>query len=140
MVKDSVDNCIITGYLLKKLNMPITETAAYKMGIINEKGQKIKAPETNEEKMAYMPLDEYVIAIKNALGSKLDIIDSSIFLQKQNQLQLEDVIKLYETEIALKLQLKDRIKDFYQTIKEAQKQGLPDIVIEKIILECLKEC
>ena len=53
--------------LLKRLTTPFDETDAYELGIIDEKGKRIKKPQTKEEKDAYDLVDRFVFNIKRLI-------------------------------------------------------------------------
>jgi len=50
--------------LLKRLTTPFDETEAYALGIIDERGKKLRSPKTPEEKDAYDLIDRFVFNIK----------------------------------------------------------------------------
>lgn len=62
----TVDLFFIYSFL-KRLVTPFKESDAYKLGIIDEKGNKIKDPETNKEEDAYGYLDRLVFNIKKLI-------------------------------------------------------------------------
>lgn len=138
MVKDCVEVGTITGYLIDRITKPIEETQAYKLGIINEQGKKIKEPETLEEKSAYTAADIYINNIKSMLGNKIDIINGALYLEKEAQTLKEnqDSVKLYEHEIQTKEIISNTIKDLKTAVADAKEKGLSTSLIEKIILDC----
>jgi len=62
---------------LRLLTMPWEKTAAFKMGIVDENGNRIKKPETSEEKEAYTIFHRLVFNIRRLL-SKIPIGKSTI--------------------------------------------------------------
>ena len=50
--------------LLKRLTTPFDETEAYALGLIDERGKKLRSPKTPEEKDAYDLVDRFVFNIK----------------------------------------------------------------------------
>lgn len=52
---------------LKRLTTPFEKTDAYKLGIIDKRGNKIKDPETSEEEDAYGYFDRLVFNIKKLI-------------------------------------------------------------------------
>lgn len=59
---------IIVFRILKKLTTPFDKTQAYKLGLIDKKGKKIKNAETDAEKKAMTLLDRLVLNLKRLLG------------------------------------------------------------------------
>ena len=59
-----VANLIFTYSFLKRLVTPFNETDAYKLGIIDERGKKIKSPKTTEELNSYSTFERLVFNIK----------------------------------------------------------------------------
>lgn len=53
---------------LRLLTMPYEKTAAFKMGIIDKDGKKLKKPETSEEKAAYNTFHKLVLNIRRLIG------------------------------------------------------------------------
>jgi hypothetical protein len=53
---------------LRLLTMPWRKTEAYKQGIIDNKGNKLKKPETSKEKNAYNTFHKLVFNIRRLLG------------------------------------------------------------------------
>ena len=49
----STIDTVIVFRILKKLTTPFDKTPAYKLGLIDKKGKKIKNAETDEEKREY---------------------------------------------------------------------------------------
>lgn len=61
-----VDN-IIAGKLLKMLVTPFEETKAFKLGLIDENGIKVRSAKTSEEETAYNYLTRFIFNIKKIL-------------------------------------------------------------------------
>lgn len=62
---------------LRLLTMPWVKTAAYKEGVIDDDGNKLKKPETADEKKAYTSFHKLVFNIRRLLG-KLPLGKSTI--------------------------------------------------------------
>jgi hypothetical protein len=77
--KENIDN-IITYIFIKKLVTPITKSAAYRMGLVNNAGRMVKKAETPEEKNAFTLLDKLIFKLKRLLGSKLINLNSFLYL------------------------------------------------------------
>lgn len=139
MINDSVKNSIVTGYLMDKLDTPITEMAAYKLGLIDEKGNKIKLPKTLEEKSAFTVLDQYIVDLKQALGIKLDLINSSTYMNMEEVIPLEEYATRYENELSTKKQIQRIVNELKQVFAESYQKGLSSNTIEKLIIQSLDD-
>lgn len=80
---------VYTFRFLKLLVTKFEDTNAYKLGLIDGNGVKIKKPETSEEKSAYNPFHRLVFNIKKLLAkapggsSKLATYAAALFLIKE---------------------------------------------------------
>ena len=140
MIKDSVQNSIISTFLIQKLNEPITESQAYKLGIVNEHGKKIKDPETLEELNSYTLWDEYVFNIKQVVKEQLPLINNQIYLNNQKiheEFNKEEYTKKYVLENSLKESFKQITDNFSSCINDALQKGLTIKEIEKILFEII---
>ena len=139
MVKETIDKSITLGYLMSSLAMPITDMEAYKLRIVNESGKRIKIPETNEEKAAYGPTEEYLITIKECLGKKIDMINSSVNMHLESEVSLDQYSKLYESTMNLKDEFSRIGRELNQTVVNAYQSGISRCVIEKLIIDSIIE-
>lgn len=73
-------------FLTQQLNKNFTDFEAYKLGVINEKGDKIKEPVTEQELAAYSSETKTIIKIKKYLGSKLDLINQTAILENASKI------------------------------------------------------
>lgn len=125
-----VDN-LIAYRILSMLVTPFTDTKAYKLGIIDDKGNNLKKTstfKTSEERDAYSYLHRLVFNMKKILGrlpggdSKLKNIIAALFLVKEyyyskdrtTSLMEERMLRLVEQEVTLAeetLQLKHFLED-----------------------------
>jgi hypothetical protein len=75
---------------IKRLVTPFDETDAFKLGIIDEKGKKIKDPKTREEEESYGYFDRLVFNIKKLVEkvpggrSKLGSYAAALFLIRES--------------------------------------------------------
>ena len=86
---------VYTLRFLRLLTTPWDETGAYKMGIIDDEGKKIKKPTTSAEKEVYNTFHRLVFSIKRLVNkipggkSKLGSYAAALFLIKE-KLELSD--------------------------------------------------
>jgi len=62
----------VTYRIIRMLATPIENSDAYKMGIVNADGKKIKNPTTSSEKDAYSLLQRFVFKVQRALVKSPD--------------------------------------------------------------------
>lgn len=109
-------------FLLTILNKNYKDFEAYKLGIINENGDKIKEPITEHEQAAYSPETKTILKIKKYLGPKLDLINQTAILESAAKLNYNKenhkVVLQYEQKI------NNIIADLHKTIEEGLKEGL----------------
>jgi hypothetical protein len=109
-------------FLTNQLNKAFTDFEAYKLGIINEKGDKIKEPITEQEKAAYSPETKTILKIKKYLGSKLDLINQTAILESASKLNYnKNNHKLF---LEYEQKINDIFAQLHETTDKAIKEGL----------------
>ena len=88
---------------LRLLTTSFDDTTAFRLGIIDEKGKKLKKPQTSEEKSAYNTFHRLVFSLKKLLAkvpggsSKIASYAAALLLLKEHdQLSDETIEKLVE--------------------------------------------
>lgn len=132
-----VAESFIMGYVMSKLSEKIFESPAFKMGLIDESGNMIKKAETLEEQLAFSSVDAYVLKLKKLLGNKIELLNTSIYLEKAVETSVVP-IELYEKEVQFKSEMNNWVKHFFVMAEKAYENNLPTPVIEKIILEAFQ--
>lgn len=80
---------VYTFRFLKLLVTPFEKTNAFKLGLIDDKGKKLRKPETTEEKSAYNPFHRIVFNIKKLIAkapggsTRIASYASALFLIKE---------------------------------------------------------
>ena len=75
---------VYTLRFLKLLTTSFNKTKAFKMGLIDAKGKKLRSPETTDEKAAYTLFHRLVYNIKKLIpGGKIGSLASALFLLKE---------------------------------------------------------
>jgi hypothetical protein len=118
--------------LLKELKKEFTDFKAYKLKIIDEHGNKIKVPITEEEHSAYSPLTKTIIRLKKFLGPKIELLEAQQSLVKNsvdNNVSLEKYRKITE----YRQRIEDSINELYKTINEACNDGFSVEEVKKLI-------
>lgn len=122
MLEGKIMEHIKNEKLLKELKTPVELYDAYSMGIINEYGQKIREPLTEEEQIAYSPYIQTILKLKKYLGSKVDLMTSISLLEKS-------IIKDYDVQKHKKIlefesKFNDKITEIIELIETTIKDGV----------------
>lgn len=131
MFNEMLQEAVQNQFLLKLLNKKFEDFEAYKYGIVNESGDRIREPVTEQERSSYSPYIKTVLKIKKYLGPKLDLINQVAVLESTN-------IVSYNRENHLNLlQFEERINEvisqLHKITHEALQLGITAEQIEKII-------
>jgi len=102
----NITDAIVVLRILKLLTTPIEKSDAYKYGIIDKNGKKIKNPESSSEREAYTILNRFVFKLQYALmkspdrGAKrlLSLAAAMAILREHNE---EDLDSMTDKEIAM---------------------------------------
>jgi hypothetical protein len=109
-------------FLTKQLNKNFTDFEAYKLGIINEKGDKIKEPITEQEKAAYSSETKTILKIKKYLGSKLDLINQTAIFENASKTGYNK--ETHKTFLEYEQKINDIFAQLHETTDKALKDGL----------------
>jgi hypothetical protein len=123
MFREFIQNFINNKVLLKELTKPFKEFDAYKFGIINECGQRIKEPKTLEEHNSFCSLTKTLLKIKRFVGSKIDLINATGSLTESSKLN-KNQTERYKVLLEHKDKIADNINELYKIIDEAKESGL----------------
>lgn len=118
MFKESMKN----HFVLKELNKKIQDYEAFKLGLIDESGNKIKEPVTEEEKNAYSPLTKTFLKIKKHLGSKWDLIHQTLTLENTSKIPYNK--ENHQKYLKYESQIQDLLSQIHETTNQALKDGL----------------
>ena len=131
MYKESVQSYLDHAILLKELQKPYTEFQCYKLGVIDENGNKIKTPSTLDEQYSFTPLVRTIIRLKKYLGSKVDLLEASNALA--NQTVLGESVAHHTKFLVHQDKIEGIINSLYQAIEEAYADGIPAEDVKKLI-------
>ena len=109
-------------FLLRELNKNYKDFQAYKLGIINENGDKIKEPLTENEKSAYSSETKTILKIKKYLGSKLDLINQTAILESASKFNYNK--DSHKKVLEYEQKINDIIAQLHETTDNALKEGL----------------
>lgn len=123
MFRESVQNFLNNSTLMEELSLPFNKFRAYKLGIINENGDKVKSPTTIEEKQCFGPFVKTIIKLKKFLGPKIDLMRTS-----ENFNESLNIAKFDQSRHSLLLNYQDQVKgnvdQLYRIIENAKAEGL----------------
>lgn len=101
VIKRAAD-LVYTFRFLKLLVTPFEKTDAYRMGIIDEKGKKLRKAKGEEEKNIYTPFHRLVYNIKRLIpGGKIGSYASALYLIKEDGNLSEKSIEKIMEELGL---------------------------------------
>lgn len=131
MYKEYVQSILDNKTLLRELKKDFKDFQAYKLGLIDEKGNKIKSPVLENELAAFTPTVKTIIKLKKYLGSKVELLDMpTTLIESKHQTNINP--ERYAQLLTYKDRLADAINDVYFVLDEAQSQGF---LIEDIFTE-----
>lgn len=132
MIKENVQSFLDHGVLLKELKRSFVEFECFKLGIIDEQGNKIKTPVTEQEKMSFSPMVRTVLKLKRYLGSKIDLIEACGDFEHK-VLNINENIEHYKKVIEYQDKIRLLVNELYKTLDEAYLDGLLMEDISKIL-------
>lgn len=97
LTEGRLGDLIIVGVFVKRLLTPIKKTKAFKLGLIDEKGKKLRKPQTREERNSFTVLDKLIFKIKKLVGHRvanlatfmLILSDADIDIEREYNLLVE---------------------------------------------------
>ena len=110
---------------IKRLSTPFEETKAYELGLIDEKGKRLKKASTREEKNAMTYYDRLIFNLKRLIAkagiqSRFVTFAAALFLLKEEQSGVKRDEEVTEKELMLfKEQNMSTIKDLVELTEEA---------------------
>ena len=83
---------VISYDILKRLLSDPKTTDAYKLGLIDERGEIIREPETQEEEEALTTLDVLLLKIKELLGGRIATLRKYMYVKNFDDSVIEDIV------------------------------------------------
>lgn len=122
MYKESVQSFLDEKIIIGLLKQNYKDFECYKLGIIDEKGNRIKASLNEKEENSYNYFTKTLIQIKKYLGSKIDLLHEVNEMQKTNSIQNLSIDR-YTKLMEYQTRADNIINELYQLIGEAQQEG-----------------
>lgn len=132
MYRESIQSFLDNEVLLRELKKDFKEFRCFELGLIDEKGNKIKNPITEQEKLSFTPFVKTVLKIKKYLGSKMDLLEAQNDLSASS-MQLNENIEHYKKVLEYQSKVSDIVNDLYKTLDEATANGLCLEDIQKLL-------
>ena len=110
---------------IKRLSTPFEETKAYELGLIDEKGKRLKKASTRDEKNAMTYYDRLIFNLKRLIAkagiqSRFVTFAAALFLLKEEQSGVKRDEEVTEKELMLfKEQNMSTIKDLVELTEDA---------------------
>lgn len=124
MYKESVQSFLDNATLLNLLKKDFKDFECYKLGIIDENGNKLKTPITEQEQISYSSFTKTVLKLKKYLGPKVELMEASNSLEKLT-VSLNENIEHYKVFLEYQTKVETLINELYKTLDEAQQNGIP---------------
>lgn len=131
MYRESLQSYLDNEILLKELQKDFSDFECYRLGLIDNKGNKIKSALTEQEQISYSPMVRTILRLKRFLGSKTDLLEATSLLEKQT-IKAEDISK-YKRLLEYQDKIDDTIEELYKTLNEATQEGFTFEDIKKLI-------
>jgi hypothetical protein len=131
MFKESLQSFLDNEIFINEIRKDYKEFAAYNLGIIDENGNKIKAPVNEAEQAAYSPMIKTIIRLKKYLGAKADLLEANALMEKRN-FEASDVAK-YKRLLEFQDRVDGILNELYNVFDQAAQEGLAFEEIKKLI-------
>jgi len=131
MFRETVQSFLDNKVLIKELKKDFTEFECFKCGVIDENGNKVNSPVTEEQKSSFSPMIKTLLKIKRHLGSKVELLQVHDLLE--NRVSFDTDLVQYEKVLTYKDKIDDVINNLYQILDEAQRDGVSIENIKKLI-------
>lgn len=112
--------------IIKDISTPFKDTDAYKLGLIDDKGKKLKTASSREEKEAMTYYDRFVFNIKRALSkvgldNRIGTYAGALFLlrESQNTKELTEREILQGIQIEMNYLEESTLKSFDEFVEDA---------------------
>jgi hypothetical protein len=137
MMKESIYQSVMGALFLDRLTQPIESMEAYKRGLIDNKGRKIKEAVTEEEITSLRPLDQQILKIRRLINEDvIQLFKSNTLLEIASTTETFDVEK-YKKEVKLNSRIAHVIENLREIFSDGVEQGFSKGYIENLIFESI---
>ena len=137
IMTEAVENGIIQGIVMDRMTRSLTETPAFRAGLIDEHGNIIKEPKTIEEKRLLTGVDKYLIKVRNLVENRLDLLNASLYYDTVIEESMEDIERVYTAELEFRDDLQKSIAHLLEVVDIYSRRGITSSKAEKMIIEAL---
>jgi len=131
MLKEGLGTTVMNVVLLKEMSRSFTDTLAFELKLIDESGNIVREPVTEQEKAALSPAMRTIFRIKRFLGAKVDLLNLSRLTE--NTRTTEYSRKTHELLLDHETRFASILNDLHEAVDYAYKDGLTFEQIESII-------
>jgi hypothetical protein len=132
MYKEELHSILDNSVLINELKKDYTEFECYRLGIIDDNGNKIKQPITEAEQLSYSPLTRTILRVKKYLGAKVDLLDAAQTFSRETT-GLHESVEQHKKIVQYRERFDSLINEMYKLVQEAQNDGIPAENLKKII-------
>lgn len=131
MFKENVDKTLKKEFLLHEVSKKITDYAAFKLGIIDSRGNKLRDPKTLFEQASYTPGIKLMLKIKKYLGVKTDLINGAALLENTNKIDYSS--ERFKKVMEFEEKIQNVIAQLHEVTDNALESGLTVEEIEAML-------
>ena len=131
MYKESVQSYFENEVLIEFLKKDFAEFPCYKLGIIDENGNKLKEPITEQEQASYTPFVKTILKLKRYLGSKVELLEATNNLKKSSK--INENIEQYKKVLVYRQRIDNIVNELNKTLNEAFDDGIPLEEVKNLI-------
>lgn len=132
MYKETVQSFLDNAILLEFLKKDYTQFECYRLGIIDENGNKIKTPVSVQEQISYSSFTKTILKLKKYLGSKVELMEAGNSLEKMT-VSVNENIEHYKKFLEYQDRIETIVNELYKTLDEAQQDGIPLEEVKKLV-------
>jgi hypothetical protein len=123
MHKEFVQSFLDNKVFLNELKKKFSDFQCYSLGIIDDNGNKLKEPITEQEQASFTPFVRTILKLKKYLGPKIELMEATNLLEK-NLIPLNEDIDHYKKILNYQSKIDNIVNELYKTLDEALQDGL----------------
>lgn len=132
MYKENMQSFLDHVVLLNELKKDYKDFECYKLGIIDEHGNRLKNPISEQEQLSYSSFTRTVLKLKKYLGAKVELLEATDSLEKLKK-PLNENMEHYKKVLHYQDRIDSIVNELYKTLDEAQQHGIPLEEVNKLI-------
>lgn len=132
MIKESTQSFLNETLLMHEIKKDYKDFLCYKLGIIDEKGNKLKVPVTEQERASFSPFVRTILRIKKHLGSKIQLIETCDELNKTVN-AMSETVEARSKIIGYQARVDSTINELFKILDEASADGLSAELVNSLI-------